>query len=406
MSENIFHIFPQEFLNKLINFSKETLVNLFKLCREAVFKFEQKQFYEFDPLVCENACHIRAFALWHIVYKYKSNAEWHFWSYIIDSLDEMIKKIDTLEPINEHTKKTIRDFLEEHHLYFKLNNNVMFDVQFVFLSYLLTLTKKPFQSSSFLLYEKTCLEELNDLGLVHNKIKSLVASAQKELSAMSCHFVQMHIEAKNKQTLQNLLKIRYDNHKRSYLPQYLTAKVILLNGLKNNIPLVIKVTRFVQRKLHDEIFLGFNPSYNKKDYSFTTHITDNIETAIICGGVINYKEIAETPNNYLNRLNQYSIMQVLLANFAAHPQFSGNLRETPCIYKEAIETHNDFESNINNELEEFKQQKLFANQEGCTLDNPDLLFLIHVYCDSISHYKLNNFDDVLAEKQLISQNNL
>ncbi|KTC69827.1 hypothetical protein Lbir_1967 [Legionella birminghamensis] len=388
MTQNLSHLFPQDFLHKLINFPKETLKNLFMLCQEAVHLFITNELNALDPLVCENACHIRAFALWHMTNKYRDTSAFSVWHSVMQSFNTIIEKISALPPINEHTRQTIESYLQEHGLYLGFDNELLFDVKFIVLSYLLTLTKKQLPSSSFMLYEKTCLEALNGLGLVHNKIKSFVSSAQKELSFMSCQIIQRHSQLYDNPALMELLVIRYDDHKRSYLPQYPTAKVILLSALQHNIPLIIKVSRFVKHRYHDELLLGFTPSLDKKEFYLTPRFDNKCQAAIICEGIVNYPDGVERPETYVNRLNQQSPIQILLANFAAHPQFSGNLRNTPCIYKEAYENNSAFKAPIAQEWEAFNQHAYFAKKEGCTFENPSLLFLNHVFCDSITYYPL------------------
>ncbi|MBL7479550.1 hypothetical protein [Legionella bononiensis] len=407
MPHNLTYIFPQDFLHKLINFPKETLANLFKLCQEAITLFINNELSELDPLVSENACHLRAFTLWHITQKYKNKNMSSVWHSVMQSLNEIINKINSLPPINERTGQTIEDYLQEHHLYIESdNNNLIFDIKFIFLSHLLTLTKKQLPSSTFMLHEKTCLEALNGLGLVHNKIKSLVSSAQRELSSMSCLFIQKQSVLCDNEALMQLLVTRYDDHKRSYLPQYSTAKVIFLNALQNNIPLIIKISRFVQHCYYDELVLSFTPSWDKKEFHFTQHIDDGTQAAIICQGIINYQEHAEQPEAYLNRLNQHSMIQVLLANFAAHPQFSGNLRTTPCIYKEALENTQELKSHISQEWEEYNQHLYYAKKYGCSSENPNLLFLNHVFCDVIAFYPLQGLSSSVSQELLLDKTEL
>lgn len=205
---------------------------------------------------------------------------------------------------------------------------------------------------------------------------------------MSCLMIQNTGFLLSEDILARLLVTRYDDHRRSYLPQYSTAKVILFYALQHKTPLIIKVSRYVQDRFQDEINLCFIPSSDKKDFVFTPYPPADSQVAIVFGGVINYSDKTESSEDYAARLNNHSIMQVLLANFAAHPQFSGNLRNTPCIYKEAIETMQDIKPHIAQEWEEFSTHAWFARKEGCSLENPTLLFLNHVFCDSLSRYKL------------------
>lgn len=398
--------FPQDFQHKLINFSRETLANLFKLAQEAVQLFAQKEFSALDPLVCENACHIRAFALRNMVHQYQKKGAWSVWQEVSNALEKIIQRIQALSPINERNQQTIAAYLLEHQLFIEADEDLLLDIKFIFLSRLLTLTKKQCPSSTFMLHEKTCLTALQGLGLVHNKIKGLVSSAQKELSAMSCQFIQIQSCLTDDTVLNQLLMTRYDDHHRSYLPQYSSAKVILIRALQTNTPLIIKLSRFVQGHYHDEIRLGFKPSTTKKDYSYSPLLNEGSQTAIICEGVIDYAEIPEHPRAYLNRLNSHSLFHVLLANFAAHPQFSGNLRHTPCLYKEALAADSPFKPHIAQEWEEFNQHAYFAKKEGCTLENPHLLFLNHVFCDLVEHYCLSDFSNVFDEEASLVKSEL
>lgn len=79
-----------------------------------------------DPLVCENACHIIAFALWSMVQKYENNKNHFLWHFCINRIDKLIQKIHSLPPINEHTKQSIEEYLLEHHLNFELEGGVVY----------------------------------------------------------------------------------------------------------------------------------------------------------------------------------------------------------------------------------------------------------------------------------------
>ena len=402
MPQNLTSIFPQSFLHKLINFPRETLANLFHECRQSAWFFVTNKLRTLDPLVCENACHIRSFILWQMVQKYQTKRTFQQWTLFIKSLDELIQKIYSLPPIDESTKQTIEEYLTQHGLLIEIEEDFLFDIKFIFLSHLLTLTKKEYPSTTFMLHEKTCLEALSHTGLVHNKVKSLVSSAQKELSIMSCDFIQIQSMRLQNSRLNHLLVPRYDDHKRSYLPQYPTAKVIFLSALELNTPIIIKLSRYIDNQFHEELTLGCIPSDDKTDFKLTSNIDTNNQAAIICGGVMNEKERTPT-EDYIHRLSRYSLLQVLLANFAAHPQFSGNLRETPCIYEEAFNNQENSQSQITQEWDEYNKNINFAKKEGCSLENPTLLFINHVFCDLVRSYKLEHISNKMPQVSLIDK---
>lgn len=379
-------IFPQDFLNKIINFPKESLQNLFELCKDAALRFENRELQLLDPLVSENACHTRALILCHLSDKYHTRDGRSQWRKIIYSLERIQEKLSYLPPICPQTKQTIADYLLENALYIAMDEQVLFDIKYVVLCRLLTITKKELPVSGYMLHEKTCLEALNSLGLVHNKIKSLVASAQKDLSSMSCKFIQKHGLKYNNPTQNELLSVKQDDHRRSYLPQYQTARIILLSALDNQTPIILKVSRYMESTYHDTVTLTFLASENKKEFRCVPIAADSPKTAIVCAGVVRYSGAVESPEDYAKRLSQHSLLHILLANFAAHPQFSGSLRDTPCIYRDAGTRLSDRKAELAQEWEDFNQHVYFAKKHGCALENPELLFLNHVFCDVTANH--------------------
>ena len=111
---------------------------------------------------------------------------------------------------------------------------------------------------------------------------------------------------------------------------------------------------------------------------------------IVFSGVVNYPYQPEDADTYLNRLQNASILNVLLANFAAHPQYSGNLKHEVPIF--ASHQHCASTGNLasqpvlEQEVVSFNHFKDYAEQIGCTLSNPKLLFLNHIYCDTLAKY--------------------
>lgn len=383
----LFNVLPQDFLHKLINVSKEALVNLFLICKQSCFIFLNRQISHLDPLVCENACHIRAFVLWQIFEKYERENRWHEWYEIIDKIDDMVVQIEQSYQFDEHTKQSFESYFLEKHLFVELDPDLFFDIKFVFLSHILTLTKKDYPSSNFMLCEKTDLHALEKFGLVHNKVKTLVASAQRDLSRMSCLSLKKSSYLFDKDVLQSLLTIRNDDHGRSFLPQYLTGKVIFNEVLNKRIPLILKINRFVNSIQHDQVVCGFivNTSYQSFEYTTLLENTDST-LAIVCEGVVNYDFSAESSMSYLERLKKVSLLDVLLANFAAHPQFSGTLRNTECIYTEYKRLFPELIPKLIQEFDMFNEHNRLARTLGCSLNNPSLLFLNHIYCDAVSNY--------------------
>tara|TARA_Y100000588_G_C14178170_1_gene892362 strand:- start:102 stop:1316 length:1215 start_codon:yes stop_codon:yes gene_type:complete len=394
MEYSCIQLFPKSFLNKLFNFSTGVLNNLLYLWKEAINNFLENNLAQLDPLVCENSCHIRALLLNNMAIKYTEKIQNKNLRRFSNSLERLITDIERITPSVQDHKLSIIEFIQAYSLDFNLESSLFKDLKFLISCHILTLTKKNMPSADFTLNEKTCHKKILATGLVHNKTKSLVLETQKELSLISCQYVLEILKDNNEQDT----KIFKDGHGRSYLPQHVSGKVFLTQLLDPNKIIVLEVSRFISENFYDKVIYFLQFDTDKHTLTEINHI-DESRPCVVLAGVVNYKHIPETPKQYIERIKSFSIEHIFEANFAAHPQFSGSLRDEPCIYDD---NHNEKRPTLFRSFYlDYKTSKNFAETNGCTKESPALLFLNHIYCD-IAKTFINNSHDLKLHDNLPS----
>lgn len=402
---------PKGFFEKKMNISQEALCNLFVCWKDAITNFLNGNFKAHDALVGENACHIRAFAILDIALLNDDNI--HFNSMLITIVAELkriIYAIETSSLTNEDIKNSVQNFLNKHNLIFAIPTVFIHHLKYIIDTYLLTLTKEQLPTSGLTLRERTNYQPVRDWGFAYNRAQYLVHNTQKSLSAASCaHVISQGKILKNK-GLSLLLEIKKDAHERSFIPQFFTAKVLFLRALEQSHPLLIKITRYFNQTPLDTNIFCFKPNDDKNDFELFSGAWDN-KPCIIIEGVVNYSDMPESMEEYKSRLVSQPILTTILANFAIHPQYSGELKHLPPPFEEIIsslENPSNENNSYNNkkpdsyllkntinavlaEQKEFHEHMQFAIEKGCSLKVPTLLFINHMYCDTTDNY-LDYFD--------------
>ncbi len=383
---------PNDFFTKQMNIPKEALANIFDTWKSALKNFLQSNYTCYDALVGENACHIRAFVI-NDISELKNNNHEFFLTLkkTILELSQVISGINKATIVSQDQNNSIEIFLKKNKLIFNIPINFFFQIKYIIDSYLLTLTKVSLTSTELTLKEKTSYQPIRNLGFAYNRSQYLIHNTQKNLSASSCDYIISEANFLQKNGIDQLLVIKNDSHGRSLIPQFFTAKVLLKRALQKKHHLIFKITRYLKKKPFDSIILQFRPNFEQNDFEICYSSLSSTSIVII-EGVVNYESPHESIEEYKKRFLSQSTMIILLANFAAHPQYSGNLKHLSLPFNEAIttlrkDTRPYFDCNekiiedIKLEEKDFIYHKNYAQHEGCSLDNPALLFINHMYCD-------------------------
>lgn len=407
-----------KFFSRQMNISTEILCNLFKIWLDAIQSIFNQNFVKYDALVGENACHVRAIALIDIHFKLIENLEFKV------TLEELIHKVNSLIKecrsvlLKDGDKKiTIYEFLHKNKLLFYMPEHCFYDIKFIIDSYFLTLTKETLPANGFTLNEKTNYHYLSPWGFAKNKAKNIVSCAQKSLSHASCEYVKHEACYLGSKAFKYLLSIKHDAHERSFMPQFIVAKVLFQRALNKNYKIILKINRYLQGSLVDQIFLYFKPNSFKTDFEICDTISYG-DPCIVLSGVVNYLSDPESERQYILKLISSSFLEIIYANFASHPQYSGELKNIDLPFNELISVVKNELNNLENtdqhekiieltniiyqieqEFIDFGNKKNFALRYGCCLDNPSFLFLNHIYADTPGNYFSTKkfYQDSLAE---------
>ncbi len=409
-----------KFFSRQMNISVKILSNLFEIWIDAIQSIFNQNFTKYDALVGENACHIRAVAFIDIYFKIKEDYEFKMiLEELLEKTKNLVKECGIVLLKDGDDKITIYEFLHKNNLLFYMPEHSFNDVKFIIDSYLLTITKETLPVTGFTLNEKTNYHFLNLWGFSKNKAKNIVSCAQKSLSYASCEYIKQEACYLGVKAFKYLLSVKYDAHERSFMPQFIVAKILFQRALYKNYKIIVKINRYLHGSLVDQLSLYFKPNSLKTDFELCDTIFYG-GPCIVLSGVVNYLSEVESERQYISRLQSSSFIEIIYANFASHPQYSGELKNIELPFDELIfairselrnlentTKHEKFLelTNIIHQIEQefidFKNKKKFALRYGCCIENPAFLFLNHIYADTPENY-LNMKMSPIQQQKLVS----
>lgn len=166
--------------------------------------------------------------------------------------------------------------------------------------------------------------------------------------------------------------------------------------------MLLTINRYCKNKKLDEIVLCIKSNVNKSDFELANVATlTNVPCVIAIGS--SHTDEYELQADYLSRLLLHSFLDMILATFAIHPQFSGSLKHLDIPFQEALYDLNQqltkiIPVNTNQqkitknimqillEKQDYEEKRQYAIQKGCALENPSLLFLNHIFCDMLAKH--------------------
>lgn len=155
------------------------------------------------------------------------------------------------------------------------------------------------------------------------------------------------------------------------LPSFSVMRVILKHATIKNVSILLKVKRIDKTNLEtiDELCILYKFNQISQSYKGCDNIQTkdgHLPTYIIEAVSIDDHNL--TKQEFRNTLLEKDLTEIILMNFAAHPQYAAQNKH--------IDPPHD-------PLREIYKQK--AHQEGFANANPKLCLFYHVYCDLIKH---------------------
>lgn len=362
------------------------------------FYFRNK-FLKFDAHVGENLCQIRACQIFElsrfignkssIIYFKKK--EYRKFKLILSLVNEKIFEYENIAKSNREIQKDhlihnekLTDFLQKQNLIFEISEETCFLMQSHFLSKFKNLNN----------YGNTIIdyESLNKyIGVSKNISRQIIHIYQLSLSKMSCQFIFDCLEKIGhnfySKTLLRAMR-QYDDDKREVLPSFLVMDILLeyLRQMECNLFIIIKSRD--ENISSDQITLFYSPCKETKSFLHSNvHCSDPESPCIVFYGITDQKDFNDyLEREYIEKFDKLGIENIILANMAAHPQYSGKvleyMKENPFM---CINFANDPVDQ--NELaklnRKFNAMKLFAKSKGLMISNDIFYHIRHIFFSTI-----------------------
>lgn len=348
--------------------------------------FERRELHRFDAQVGETLCQIRAYK----VYSLSTYQEKPFLNVIRKLSVNLIKIIYRLSieeenyisllklhksqrPEHARTPVTLAEFFDELDCII----TIPVDASFIFISFFLCRYHLVDGENIPNAIDISAIAD--DFSFSKSMSKKLSHFYQKKLSELSCGFVfKLLAELSDSSELQAILpKLHFHSDEgRMVLPCYCVTEIIVQHMIENEATLVLVTNSTDLEKKAPLIVRG-----SKLHHQFELRDLDEDidEPCMVMYGITSY----DRAENLLSE----RIKEIILSNNAAHPQYSGAIlsayRDNP--YEILIKDHHELLTSqeldiANKRMKLLIERKDQAHQWGCTLDNPSLFFLKHIYC--------------------------
>ncbi len=357
----------------------------------------------FDGHVGETLCQIRAY------YNYLLRSNLYRFYRDID----VEKQVTTLEQVSNKIFALIKDYQYWNHQrekYQSLNEflqekNVICDMPelIIYLTQLHLLSRfKMFNTNedASIDYRKMC----NALGISKHTARYIIHLYQINISKKSVDFIYSLLANKNNNITLNLFESlrKIDDDCRFTLPCYWVMDILYDDMLREKCPILVVCKRRMKHNHIDTIFLLFKVSPVTKEYEyypFNKAAGDDLYFTVV--GFADYSKANLIPDReqYTQNFISYGVRNILFANMAIHPQYSGRKlsqdKDTP--FLNLLEEKKNIVSQPNEQMTLLKllhrdQQVMsdYAQRIGCFKANPILFYIRHIFCDTLNNQQQLN----------------
>lgn len=322
-----------------------------------------KNYEQFDALVGENACQIRAT---RIAIEAKSALE------DIPALKKeicLVKARITAITNPKLLRKTFQQLLNER----QLNINISDTISFCLQAYLLTYTKTMNLENSTVYRkdEKLVPKKLMEISKVNASFAdSLIKRTRQRMSMESVNYVRRQAILAEDPKLINMTENRFEAKINSWssLPMFWVYKILLQSARRNAVPLLF-IAKFYDKKNMDTLMdiekIYFRYSEEQDRYEEADPSSLNLDQPIICiqGAVSTDEQGMKNRDEWRQKITSNNV-KVILKGAADHRQYPDVEEET------RLKEVTDFE---------YTQMRIAAKAEGFSIDNPSAFLVQHVY---------------------------
>lgn len=332
------------------------------LAQEAFQNFIDRNFKLFDPLVGDNACHIRASKLLSIYQTKGMRRELKYIKIVLDINYRQIQRVLAKPYKPSSSKYSFKDYFNKKICEFKFEEPLCW----ILSSYLLTQVKEvKYELNHGGIVrgsEKVSTKSLVARGFQNTFSKNLIGHHQHFLAKESVSFIHSLTPFSSDLISSTIVryKVRADKNHRMMTPFYSTGKLILEHMLSNNQTVIVKVALFHLGQLcpKESVTLKLAP---EKGHYVPVKRTLKVrnEAVIFIEAISVSKDSLPTASRIKQKLTS-SFEQIFKANFAGHRQFPAGIDEP--------NYNTDYLTDLN-----------VAQVEGNMIENPTGIVFSHFY---------------------------
>lgn len=330
---------------------------------------------QFDPLVGENACQIRAVkvALVAMERVIKPGER-------LREIGKALAKLGELEGSSAMWvagKRSLRDFLENG-----LEVQFTHDELYLIQCYVLSLVKtiNPFDEvNTLVINASTDTKKIKEISPVGSAFAHMIVRHLRvRLAQNSALFVQeLALELGHELPKQLVIEHLSALQCLPCLPYYWMTRILIKQVIDAKIPIVMHAEKKAQDlnfQVIEKTTLYFQATESGYKRVPLEALDLEMPAVILLGATC--RDLKEFPEHdrWITELSEYCPTDLILAHAAAHRQY-------PDVSKENL--LRDFE------VENYDYHRAKSLDWGCALKNPSRYFLIHVFCDKVGNAPLN-----------------
>jgi hypothetical protein len=331
---------------------------------------------DFDPLVGENACQIRAVQLATIISRCSFDLD-RLSCCVSRSLEKMDELLSRLSKVNK--KQVSLDFFLKNESF---DFEISADEFFLIISYILTKTKvsKSFDVSRPLVKnERTDEKKIKDLSNVGSLFaKKFIDHLREQMAALSVSFVQeiaVHLHQSDAALVSDELVM--DHGRLQTIPCYGSMRVILKHAKQAEIPIIMLADQKAKDRNYEVVkqaALCFYPSEKGYQMVDLSGLDLHSPALVIMGSTCRDHDELPVYEQWIQELTGQCPTELLLSYAAAHRQYL-----------------NEEKDHLVESLDHpcYQRHKEAASRLGCSLENPSLFFLTHAFCDTMANLQLH-----------------
>ncbi len=360
---------------------------LLSVVKLAMAALKAGDFSQFDALVGENACQIRAVKIAMTASQYRGITE--------PMAAQVIDVVERIAGLNMNLLmqqgNSLKDLVVGRNLDIDLTPDQLFLIQCFILSYAKTV-KPPKDDSPLCQNDVVDSRKLIALRAVSKSFAdNLLRQLRLQVATASVEFVQAAAKSLNDSKLvQMCLPVSCDQSG-PCVPMFWAYKTLLLSAQRGEVPLVMYVKFVTQDQgygVTGEECLFFRPlGCEGLSYEALVPTSRDLErVAVVVEGVACAPTRASlpSPEDWRAQIAKIGPIDVILSGAADHRQYPPSRCQVPGFEDE----------------EEFQRYQQMARSSGFSLENPGMFFIHHVYPATVGRFSLLVVQATRAEERI------